>query len=158
MDASVRFKFGDVSLIIQRAMANGLFIQRNDYMMARHVMPAMLQYFHTEACLLAPFYETETNFLVVKNERLMSKAVLDPWLACAFAPRCIYPGHNWRSLVTCPEGKQGYSLCHRFDQAALGVILVTLFDLKLSHLVAPDKNTTYYLAKDDKVDYFPDTV
>ncbi|PVD22352.1 hypothetical protein C0Q70_18162 [Pomacea canaliculata] len=148
MDASVRFKSGDVSLIIQRVMADGFFIQRDGWMMPRHVMPVMLQYFHTEACLLAPFYEVEANFFVVKNEPLMSKVVLDPWVACAFAPRCVYPGDDWRKLLPCHGDKRGYSVCHRFDQAALGVILVTLFDFKLSHLVVPDNNV--YIWRDDK--------
>ncbi|XP_025112268.1 uncharacterized protein LOC112575002 isoform X1 [Pomacea canaliculata] len=156
MDASVRFKSGDVSLIIQRVMADGFFIQHHIYMMPRHVMPVMLQYFHTEACLLAPFYEVEANFFVVKNEPLMSKAVLDPWVACAFAPRCVYPGDDWRKLLACFDNKRGYSVCHRFDQSALGVILVTLFDFKLSHLVVPDNNVN--ICRENKVKYFPNTL
>ncbi|XP_025112264.1 uncharacterized protein LOC112575000 isoform X2 [Pomacea canaliculata] len=156
MDASVRFKSGDVSLIIQRVMADGFFIQRDGWMMPRHVMPVMLQYFHTEACLLAPFYETEANFFVVKNEPLMSQVVLDPWVACAFAPRCVYPGDDWIKLLPCHGDKRGYSVCHRFDQAALGVILVTLFDFKLSHLVVPDNNVN--IQRDNLVKYFPSTV
>ncbi|PVD22353.1 hypothetical protein C0Q70_18163 [Pomacea canaliculata] len=153
MDASVRFKSGDVSLIIQRVMADGFFMKRDGWMMSRHVMPVMLQYFHTEACLLAPFYETESGFVVVKNEPLMSKAVLDPWVACAFAPRCVYPGDDWKKLLPCHSDKRGYSVCHRFDQAALGVILVTLFDFKSSQLVVPD-NAVFFM-RDNKVKYFP---
>ncbi|PVD22351.1 hypothetical protein C0Q70_18161 [Pomacea canaliculata] len=156
MDASVRFKSGDVSLIIQRVMADGFFMKHGNYMMPRHVMPVMLQYFHTEACLLAPFYETESGFVVVKNEPLMSKVVLDPWVACAFAPRCVYPGDDWRKFLPCPSNKRGYSVCHRFDQAALGVILVTLFDFKSSQLVVPDNS--FYIWRDHKVKYFPNTV
>ncbi|XP_025113908.1 uncharacterized protein LOC112575954 isoform X2 [Pomacea canaliculata] len=156
MDASVRFKSGDVSLIIQRVMADGFFIQHNIYMMPRHVMPVMLQYFHTQACLLAPFYEVEANFFVVKNEPLMSKAVLDPWVACAFAPRCVYPGDDWRKLLACFDNKRGYSVCHRFDQAALGVILVTLFDFKLSYLVVPDNNVN--IQRGNKVKYFSNNI
>ncbi|XP_025112267.1 uncharacterized protein LOC112575001 [Pomacea canaliculata] len=156
MDASIRFKSGNVSLVIKRVMADGFFMKHAIHMMPRHVMPEMLQYFHTEACLLAPFYEAAAYFFVVKNEPLMSKVVLDPWVACAFAPRCVYPGDDWRKLLACPRDKSGYSLCHRFDQAALGVILVTLFDFKSTQLAVPVNNV--YTQRGNRVKYFPDTL
>lgn len=91
---------------------------------------------------------------MVKNEALVINKILDFWLACAFAPDCIYPGDNWKSLRYC-HTTTGYSKCHRFDQAAIGIILVSLFDRKSSSFVEAIGHVKFL--RGDKVQYFPDS-
>ncbi|XP_025113912.1 uncharacterized protein LOC112575955 isoform X2 [Pomacea canaliculata] len=153
-DSCVRYHVSGFQHVLQRALARGLLILHNSFMLPAHVMPPMLTYFRVDPCLLGPFYEFAGGFIMVKNEALVINKILDFWLACAFAPDCIYPGDNWKSLRYC-HTTTGYSKCHRFDQAAIGIILVSLFDRKSSSFVEAIGHVKFL--RGDKVQYFPDS-
>ena len=164
MDASVRVKTASLTPVLQRARRLGVFAAVNNYMLPMHVHPAMLTYFGAEPCLLAPFHETAGGFVVLKNELLVQLAVLDPWVACAFSPRCLCPseagGGDCGSLLACRMrgGRYPYFRCHRFDQSALGVILAVLFDRRataLGHELTGDEVAWFKFRRDDRVQYLP---
>ena len=163
MDASVRFRTADITPVVEQARRFGVFLARNNFMMAMHVHPAMLTYFYVQPCQLAPFYETAGGFVAVNNDGFVQAAVVDPWVACAFSPRCLCPIENDTTdcyrFVGCRMRDDVYFRCHRFDQAALGVILATLFDRKvtgLTHELEHDTVPWFAFRRDDRVNYFPD--
>lgn len=155
MDASTRFRNGNISSILAQADRWGLFISRNYNMLPAHVAKPMLDYFHVPACLLSPFYELAGGFLVFKQDALTEKIVLDPWLACTFSPDCLCPGPECLRLRGPCKSKSGerYSLCHRYDQAAIAVLLATLFDYRASAIVGP--RFPFAFDWGDKADFFP---
>ena len=107
-------------------------------------------------CLLSPFYELAGGFLVFKKDVLTERAIVDPWVACAFSPDCLCPGKGCLKFKGhCNNQTRPYSRCHRFDQSALAIILVTLFDYRVSGLVSTDFGRLVHFALGDKVDYFP---
>lgn len=162
MDASVRFRTADITPILEQARHLGVFVARTQFMMPMHVHPAMLSYFQVQPCLLAPFYETAGGFIVLHNDSFVQLAILDPWVACAFSPRCICPsekGTDCNSLFSCTMRNDPYFRCHRFDQSALGIILASLFDLKvtaLTHKLVDNTITWFAFRRGQLVNYFAD--
>ena len=108
-------------------------MSRNDFMLPMHTHPAMLTYFQIpQQCQLSSFYEVTGGFVVLKNEVFVQKAILDPWVACAFSPNCMCPSEtggktNCLNFLACTARTDPYFRCHRFDQSALGMILASLF-------------------------------
>ena len=109
-----------------------------------------------EPCLLSPFYELATGFLVFKNDPLVVRAVLDPLNACAFSRNCMCPGDRCQIYKgACNNVSLPFSRCHRFDQSGLAVILYTLFDYRTSALVGGDYARFFNFNRTDKTPYFP---
>ena len=115
-----------------------------------------MSFLKVEPCLLSPFFELAGGFLVFKRNLLVERAILDTWLSCAFSPNCLCPGKDCLKMKSsCHNPSKPYSRCHRFDQSALAVILVTLFDYRVSSLVAVDFRRNAYFKWGDQVDFFP---
>ena len=109
-----------------------------------------------QPCLLSPFFELAGGFLLFKREALVHRAIVDPWLACAFSPDCLCPGKDClRMKGSCSDRTRPYSRCHRFDQSALAVLLASLFDYRASGLVGSDFGRVASFKWGDKVDFFP---
>ncbi|XP_076451412.1 uncharacterized protein LOC143287337 [Babylonia areolata] len=162
MDASTRLTTSNISDILHQADQLGIFAVRNNYMTMMHVHPFMTSYFQIEPCYLASLYETAGGFLAFNNDVFVHTAILDPWVACAFSPRCLCPTNgteNCESLVHCENRGRGYFRCHRFDQSGLGIILVLLFDRKVTHMTHRlhhnTKSPWFTFRRDDQVKYFP---
>ncbi|KAK7481182.1 hypothetical protein BaRGS_00027615 [Batillaria attramentaria] len=136
MDASMRFKDGNLTAILQQVNSIGLLISRTFWMLPAHVAQPMLDYFRVKPCLLSPFYEMAGGFIVFKNELLVQRAIVDSWVACAFSPNCLCPGKDCIKLFGgCYNENKTYSKCHRFDQSAMAVILASLFDWRATNFI-----------------------
>ncbi|KAL8590307.1 hypothetical protein ACOMHN_006423 [Nucella lapillus] len=163
MDASVRFLSSNISAILEQTRKLGILLAGNGYMLVKHVHPAMLSYFHVQPCLLASFHENCGGFIVVSNDKFVQKAIVDPWVACAFSPRCLCPSVDMtdcESYLHCHARSQyTYFQCHRFDQSALGIILALLFDWRatnLNYLLDHHDRTPWFVfRRADRVRYFP---
>ncbi|KAL8580387.1 hypothetical protein ACOMHN_037486 [Nucella lapillus] len=132
MDASTRFLSDNIHHVIRHALQHGIYVSSTGWMMPLHLAVPTLNYFHVHPCLLSRFNEVAGGFLALHNDAVLRRAVVGPWVSCAFSPRCLCPGTRcYARLKPCRWGPAGpYSRCHRFDQAALGAVLVTLFDWK----------------------------
>lgn len=153
LDACVRFKTGDLAPIMDKVDKVGVFTARSNFFMLPHTHPVMLEYFQLQPCQLAPFYETETGFVVMKNDAFVRRAIMDSWLACSFSSNCLCPDYDggdcrkfWNCDVTPRQTKSYQFMCHRYDQSALGAILVSLFELRATGvgLRNVDKNTNQF--------------
>ena len=99
--------------------------------------------------------------MVMKNNIFNQVAVVGPWVSCAFSPDCLCPmnsDNNYNCLMylmcsTKPRDN-GFFYCHRYDQAALGMILTTLFQLKTSEIVIP-AHDVYVFQRGNIVKYLP---
>ena len=162
MDASTRFLTADINPVLQHALRKGVFATRNSLMFRQHIHPSMLRYFRLEQqppCYLASFYETQSGFVVIKNDLFVRRAIVDPWVACAFSPRCLCPSENGtdcQQFLPCRQrGGDGWFWCHRFDQSALAMILVSLFERRMTSIVL-QRDPWFDFKRGTRVKYFPD--
>ena len=132
MDASTRFTASTVGTVVQHALDRGVYGISTGWLLPQHVAPPALRYFHVQPCLLSAYNEIAGGFLAFRNDPVIRRAVLGPWVSCAFSPECLCPGENCYDRWKPCTGPGPYSVCHRFDQATLGVILVTLYDWRAS--------------------------
>lgn len=156
LDASARFRHTHLESIINRTLTSGLFLSRTYWTLPMHVAGPMLDYFGVRPCLLAPFYELAGGFLAVKNERLVERLFLDSVVACAFSPDCMCPGGPQcnRLYGGCFDDTKLYSRCHRFDQSAVAIVLIYLFDWKSSQFLNAENAVTF--KRGDKVTFIPE--
>ena len=162
LDASIRFTTWNISHIFNRISQNGIYTSKNSGRMIERIYSSMFGYFRADPiCLYSPFFEIEANFVVMKNDIFNQVAVVGPWVSCAFSPDCVCPintDNNFDCLkyLTCSSKPRdnGFFHCHRYDQAALGMILTTLFQLKSSSIGNPAHNI-YRIMRGDNVRYFP---
>ncbi|KAL8620038.1 hypothetical protein ACOMHN_015320 [Nucella lapillus] len=163
MDASTSFTARDITPILHQASQLGIFVTQNNYMALMHTHPSMLSYFHVKPCSMASFYEIAGGFVALNNDEFVHKAILDPWVSCAFSQDCLCPmtdSHsNCVNFVKCTKRKQAYFRCHRFDQSALVIILSLLFDWRMTHLTHRLTNNTittwFSFMRGGHVQYFP---
>ncbi|XP_076464507.1 uncharacterized protein LOC143296453 [Babylonia areolata] len=163
MDASVRFRTANLSSLLQQTQRRGVLVAHTSFMLPKHVHPAMLSYFRIQQpCQLASFYETAGGFVALSNDQLVHQGILDPWVACAFSPRCLCPSEGLRdceSYLPCkPRKGETYFQCHRFDQSALGILLALLFDWRVSDLsywLQKDGTPWFAFRRGRRVKYFP---
>lgn len=154
MDASTRFKTPNITVILNDVNTLGLVITRTSWKLPLHVAQPMLDYFHVQPCLVSPFYELASGFIAFKNEQLILRAVVDPWVSCAFSPDCLCPGKNCRNLYGCNKRNASYSWCHRYDQSAIALILTSLFDWRSTQLIVGNQ---IEFKRGQKVSYLPHT-
>ncbi|XP_046574165.1 uncharacterized protein LOC124282256 [Haliotis rubra] len=127
-DASVRFHKSTIGPLLKEANAKGIMMEAGLYpfSVSDHVQKIMFDYFAEQTCYFAQVGEMQATFLVFKNERFIREAILKPWLACALDSRCMCPSDP-EKLLMCNINVRKYNKCHRFDQAALNIILAKLF-------------------------------
>lgn len=166
IDSSIRFD-KDISHILEQVHKTGLFARHNQYMLGGRVHPSLLDYFGFKPrCLLSSLAELETGVVAVKSDAFTRRAIVDPWVACAFSARCLCPTQglatdNCRDFYTCDWMRPGGEWwCHRYDQSALAIILVSLFGEKVTSFTFYNRaDLGYSVAGTNKSDanYFPTT-
>ena len=95
------------------------------------------------------FVQVEANFILLHNEPLVRRGVVQPWVACAARRDCMCPpDHSATLICDAPVGpnQTQIGLCNRFDQSALTTILSKMFREALYHVVVP-------IAANEKVHY-----
>ncbi|XP_046560860.1 uncharacterized protein LOC124269856 [Haliotis rubra] len=152
-DAAVRFLKSSIGPLLQEVETKGIIIEDGTprYSVADHAKRTMFDYFGEKTCHYAQIIEKQPGFLVLKDERFVREVVLKPWVACAMSPRCMCPAHP-ETLIVCHTYMREYNKCHRFDQAAMNMILAKLFWGNDMSFVPTRKYID--LRKEDKVYYF----
>ncbi|XP_046565825.1 uncharacterized protein LOC124274501 [Haliotis rubra] len=125
-DASVRFQGDSILTLLKELDIKGVTINRADWSIGQHTTKDMMNYFGERTCKFSHTVEPGAFFIMLKNDRFIRNAVVKPWVACALSPKCMCPD-NHKSLLHCRGEIRKYSKCHRFDQSAIGIILVKLF-------------------------------
>ncbi|XP_071095238.1 uncharacterized protein [Haliotis cracherodii] len=152
-DAAVRFLKSSIGPLLQEVETKGIIIEDGTprYSVADHAQKIMFDYFGEKTCHYAQVAEKQPGFLVLKNERFVREVILKPWIACAMSPHCMCPAHP-ETLIVCYTYIRKYNKCHRFDQAAMNIILAKLF---WGHDMTFTPTRKYIdIRKEDKVYYF----
>ncbi|XP_071095938.1 uncharacterized protein [Haliotis cracherodii] len=152
-DASVRFQKSAIGPLIKEANTKGAImpVYPPQYAISDHVQKITFDYFSEQTCHFAQVGEMAATFLVFKNERFIREAILKPWIACALDSRCMCPSDP-EKLIVCYTHVRKYNKCHRFDQAALNVLLAKLFWGNEQSFTLSRKYIN--IQKEDKVHYF----
>ncbi|XP_071094957.1 uncharacterized protein [Haliotis cracherodii] len=152
-DASVRFPKSSIGPLLKEVNAKGAIMEVGTppYSVSDHVQKITFDYFGEQTCHFAQVGEMQATFLVFKNERFIREAILKPWIACALDSRCMCPSDP-EKLIVCYTYVRKYNKCHRFDQAALNLILAKLFWGNEQTFTPSRKYID--IKKEDKVHYF----
>ncbi|XP_071114322.1 uncharacterized protein [Haliotis cracherodii] len=128
-DSSVRFTTSNLTSVLEEVRERGMMVSTSSISTAIHTDPRMYDYFGVTSCLMSRFRELEGGFLLWHNSFYTQHAILSPWLACAFSPKCMYlyktPAPS--SVYDCRMKVRTYGTCHRFDQSAMSSILSKLY-------------------------------
>ncbi|XP_071079737.1 uncharacterized protein [Haliotis cracherodii] len=158
MDASVRFLVRNLTGILETVRNRGMMISPSHVSTPLHTDPKMYDYFGVEPCQMSRFREMEGTFLIFHNDVFTQNAIVLPWLACAFAPNCMYPFKEIpasSSHYSCKTTQRKYGTCHRFDQAALSTILIKIFADDVGYVLLK-KNTINVNKRGEKIKFFPE--
>ncbi|KAL8569617.1 hypothetical protein ACOMHN_057184 [Nucella lapillus] len=127
MDASIRWK-PHIKLddLFARAKERSFQLKSESFgAVSARTVQRMADYFGDSLCQYSPFREFSAGFLVIYNDRFVREAILQPWVSCALNRSCMCV-ENYKDLQGCRRrhgGKQArFSMCHRFDQSAMGFI------------------------------------
>ncbi|XP_067668508.1 uncharacterized protein [Haliotis asinina] len=152
-DASIRFSKSSIGPLLKDVNAKGVIMGLDSpvYSVADHVQKTTIDYFGEKTCDFAQVGEMAATFLAFKNERFVREAILNPWIACALDSKCMCPSDP-EKLIVCHTNFRKYNKCHRFDQAALNIILAKLF---WGNERSFSPSTKYFdIKKEDRVNYF----
>ncbi|XP_067680897.1 uncharacterized protein [Haliotis asinina] len=158
MDSSVRFLVSNLTGILETVRKRGMMISASHISTPLHTDPKMYDYFGVEACQMSRFREMEGTFLIFHSDVFTQNAIVLPWLACAFAPNCMYPFKEIpasSSHYSCKTSQRKYGTCHRFDQAALSTILIKIFMDDIGYVLLR-KNTINVNKRGEKIKFFPE--
>ena len=120
-----------------------------------HTLPEMFQHFGDSPCAHMTFRQCEAGFGVYHREKLVHRAVILPWLACAVRRDCLcQEGWTTNEFMRCrPLPKNNIARCNRGDQSAISVILAKLFRQKY-HYFAADTYNAQKVRKNKRREYF----
>ena len=127
-----------------------------------HTLAEVFQHFGDSPCAHITFRQCEAGFGVYHNERLVQRAVIEPWLACAVRRDCLcQEGWISNSYMRCrPSSTHDIAWCHRGDQSVISIILAKLFREKYHHFAAntysaqkvrKNKRREYFLELDNRL-------
>ncbi|KAK7491974.1 hypothetical protein BaRGS_00016820, partial [Batillaria attramentaria] len=109
---------------------------------ATRTVVSTFTYFGDQACQFEPHGEVQGGLGVYHNEKFVRDVVLDTWVSCAFNTSCMCVPNAGRLLYCNHKLPRKTSVCHRFDQSALGIIISTLYRERTALVVGLDKSIT----------------
>ncbi|GFN88573.1 hypothetical protein PoB_001507900 [Plakobranchus ocellatus] len=146
VDASIRFRPDPAHALslLTRARHRGLQMGMSVHTTIPHTtLPSMFHFFGDEACAYVPYHQCLSGVVIYRNEKLVKRAVLEPWVACAINDQCMCPFGEvdlYQARISCHEskGEHYYGVCHRFDQSALSILVSKLYQEKTEHIMLRD--------------------
>ncbi|XP_014680019.1 PREDICTED: uncharacterized protein LOC106819968 [Priapulus caudatus] len=134
MDTSFRmYGNGSLDTYVQANKAHaGLTVWQIDFMQACFIHPGMFQFFDEQAedFVKSPAYAG--GAILVYNYPATYRAIMLPWLVCSLVEKCISPKGARRRPCDFSNRDTSKHCCHRYDQAALGLILERVFHFDTS--------------------------
>ncbi|XP_041377247.1 uncharacterized protein LOC121389664 [Gigantopelta aegis] len=126
VDASIRFVTGNLKPLFDGVRSSGLLLYFTDFSAGQFTSKKMFDYFGDSACQFETYGQLGAGFIAAHNERFTRDVILKTWWACAVDPECMCIDYDNREL-RCDVTIRKYSKCHRFEQAALTLMLAKLF-------------------------------
>ncbi|KAL3883569.1 hypothetical protein ACJMK2_029821 [Sinanodonta woodiana] len=150
MDASVRFRMGDLDSLFQMAMKDGVKIISGGLGVGYRTDPGTLRFLGEDPCLFADKNEIQATFFLIYRTRFTIETIMRPWVSCALTSGCMYfPGSQER--ISCVN-QNGLGFCHRFDQSIMSIILWRLYHADFGRILIP--GTFFDVQRDQTARYF----
>ncbi|CAL1527710.1 unnamed protein product [Lymnaea stagnalis] len=153
-DTSVRFNSTKNEDLFTDLANKGLLLSLSDRYVrpvAHNTAPSMFKYFNIQPCSVANFQELEAGFVALLNQPFTRQVLVQTWAACAMDPNCMCPEGS-HDLQHCDGGLRKYAKCHRFDQSALTLITLQLFQDYYSSFFFD--HSYYSVLRGDRPKYF----
>ncbi|KAK7483720.1 hypothetical protein BaRGS_00025041 [Batillaria attramentaria] len=130
MDSSVRWsKTAPFGAIFSRATERGLQLAIDQSgSIAVRTGREMFEFYGDDPCQYEPHGEVYGTYGIFHNEPFVVKAVLDPWVSCAFDQNCMCFRGSTGMLGCVHRLPRRRNACHRFDQSSLGIIVSKLYN------------------------------
>ena len=132
-DTSVRLLSCDLTAALQHLLHFPILTGNplRDFKTIQYTHEGMIKYFHFPASRkdMADIGSIQAGVWLMWANDMMKKKLIDPWVDCALHKECIAP--SGAESIPCGERSNDghYIGCHRFDQAALNLILAREFGL-----------------------------
>lgn len=125
LDTSIRLK--NIEPYFEKARRLGFQVLYGDGSIAMRTQKRLFEHLQEEPCLFN-YKETQTGVVIVSRSCITLKYIMRPWVACALEYGCMdFP--NSKKYLQCVT-KWNLSVCHRFEQSTLGIIMTRLFNNK----------------------------
>ncbi|XP_005093483.2 uncharacterized protein LOC101856720 [Aplysia californica] len=128
-DSSVRFNDSATDQLFAPVLDTGFLITLSDRYgrpVAHNTASDTFRYFGMDPCSVANFQEMEASFMAFHNEPFIEHVLVSSWASCALDPLCMCPRGSL-GMLHCDGGLRKYAKCHRFDQSAITLITLALF-------------------------------
>ncbi|KAK3585678.1 hypothetical protein CHS0354_020245 [Potamilus streckersoni] len=136
MDASVRFRTGELDSLFQMAIKHGVKIISGDLGVGYRTDPKTFKFLREDPCLFADKKEIQATFFLLYRTRFTIETIMRPWVSCALTSGCMYfPGSQ--SRISCAN-QNGLGFCHRFDQSVMSIILWRLYHADIGRVYIPE--------------------
>lgn len=96
------------------------------------IHPGMFQFFDEKPEDFLSSRATEGGAMLIYNDPETYKHLVLPWLVCALLEKCIAPPDSSKSPCNFENKFTTGYCCHRYDQAAMGLILARTFHFNSS--------------------------
>ncbi|KAL3883566.1 hypothetical protein ACJMK2_029818 [Sinanodonta woodiana] len=150
MDASVRFRTGDLDSLFELAMKDGVKIISGGLGVGYRTDPVTFKFLREDPCLFADKNEIQATFILIHRSRFVIETIMRPWVSCALTSGCMYfPGSQDR--ISCVNQK-GLGFCHRFDQSIMSIILWRLYHADFGRALMPER--FFDVQRDQTARYF----
>lgn len=149
-EPSEHFISGKLSRVLQQAQTIGISAWTIMDSVSALTHPKMFDYFNTKQDNYFFLHAAKASHIVIYNSEKIHKQLMLPWVKCALSEECISPTGAQNS--GCKYERKPlfkYSGCHKYDMAALNVILGIIFNFETSMYSAKDEIFGLFLKDTD---------
>lgn len=133
------FISGDIKPLLRRAQETGIIAWTSKDPVSTITYDKMYKYFKASAEQYYFLETAYTNQLILHNSENLHNKVMLPWMKCALSSDCINPVGASNTGCTDRKPLYLYRGCHKYDVAALNIILGQVFDYDESRYKTKEK-------------------
>ena len=150
LDASVRFKHGDINWAFEQAIENGGMVHLSDPALTLFSLthPQLYEYFPTDLREAKGLPMVQAGAILVYNTRVIYHAVLYWAYLCALQKECIAPTDE---LICNFKGKDFHKEwvgCHRYDQSLFNLLEGNFHNFDTSRYDGFQRNVTVEILRE----------
>ena len=132
MDASIKFRTGDLDLLFAKAKKIGVLAKYDGYLLAAHTFQDTVSFLGETPSVFRNSGEFSASVILIHSEnKIIRNYFIRPWVGCALIKECMMTTRSDRSHFfnrLCFKHVH-YHTCHRYDQSVFGLLMYRLFPL-----------------------------
>ena len=132
MDASIKFKTGDLDLLFAKAKKTGVLAKYDSHLLPAHTFQDTFRFFGETPCVFRNSGEFSASIILIHSENeIIRNCFVRPWVGCALIKECMITARSESSHFfnrLCFKHVH-YHTCHRYDQRVFGLLMYRLFPL-----------------------------